>query len=358
MSDNKNYLVLGLMSGTSVDGVDLALCKFIHRNKGYEYGIQAAETIPYPYYLREKLEDALSSSAQDLHELDQELGGFYAEQIIRFNNKYVCMPELIASHGHTVLHQPDKGITLQIGDGDVIAKRTKVPVVSDFRLQDVAKGGQGAPLVPVGDRDLFGEYTFCLNLGGIANISFDLNDKRVACDIAPCNMALNTIASWIGIDYDNNGTLAARGKVHADLLNRLNSLDYYIGKPPKSLGKEWFIRQFLPEIRKTCLSIEDALCTINEHIADQISGLVNQFSVPANKMLVTGGGSYNQHLVSRIKNKCSAELVIPDNQLTDFKEAMVFAYLGLLRMRNEINVLASVTGAGSDTSAGIINYPK
>jgi anhydro-N-acetylmuramic acid kinase len=358
MSDKKDYLVLGLMSGTSIDGVDLALCRFYNSENGVAFELQAAETIPYPYYLREKLEDALSISTQSLHDLDQELGAFYAGQIKLFNEKYQCLPDLIASHGHTVLHQPDKGITLQIGDGDIMAQKTGITVVNDFRLQDVAKGGQGAPLVPVGDQHLFGEYTFCLNLGGIANISFNLNGKRIACDIAPCNMALNTIASWIGIEFDNQGILASKGRINGDLLKRLNSLEYYACEPPKSLGKEWFIRQFLPEIRKTRMGIEDALCTVNEHIADQVSGCVNQFELPDAKMLVTGGGTYNQHLFSRLKNKCKIELVIPDRKLIDFKEAIVFAYLGLLRIRNEINVLASVTGASSDTSAGIINYPN
>jgi anhydro-N-acetylmuramic acid kinase len=358
MPDKREYLVVGLMSGTSLDGVDLALCNFIYTEKGVTFKLLAAETIPYPYYLKEKLEDALSISTQDLHELDQELGNFYASHIIEFNKKHNCTPELISSHGHTVLHQPDKGITLQIGDGDVIAQKTRITVVSDFRLQDVSKGGQGAPLVPVGDKDLFGAYDFCLNLGGIANVSFNMNGQRIACDISPCNMALNTISSWIGVDYDNHGTMAAKGKVNQALLNRLNTLAYYTSPPPKSLGKEWFMRQFLPEIRKTKLTIEDALCTVNEHIADQVSGFVNQFDLPMSKMLVTGGGTYNNYLIEQIKNKCKVELFIPEEKLIDFKEAIVFAYLGLLRVRNEINVLASVTGAESDTSAGIINHPN
>ncbi len=358
MSDSSGHLVIGLMSGTSMDGVDLALCRFNHDVDKISYELLASETIPYPYYLKEKLEDALSISAQDLHELDQELGAFYANHILEFNKKQNCTPDLIASHGHTVLHQPDKGITLQIGDGDAIAQKTRITVVSDFRLQDVSKGGQGAPLVPVGDRDLFGEYAFCLNLGGIANVSFDLGGKRIACDISPCNMALNTITSWIGREYDNHGKLAAKGKMNPHLLARLNALEYYSCMPPKSLGKEWFMRQFLPIIRDIKLTIEDTLCTVNEHIADQVSGFVNQFCKHESSVLVTGGGAYNNHLIGQIKNKCSAELVIPCEQLINFKEAIVFAYLGLLRVKNQINVLASVTGADSDTSAGIINRPN
>ncbi|MDA3823008.1 MAG: anhydro-N-acetylmuramic acid kinase [Bacteroidales bacterium] len=352
------YLVLGLMSGTSLDGVDLALCRFKYSKSEISYKLLSSGTIPYPYYLKEQLEDALYISTQDLHDLDQKLGSFYASRILDFLKIYGGKPNLIASHGHTILHQPDKGITLQIGDGDVIAQKTGIKVVSDFRLQDVSKGGQGAPLVPIGDKDLFGKYAFCLNLGGIANVSFDLNGTRLACDISPCNMALNTISSWIDIAYDNEGLLASKGKIHQDLLGRLNALKYYEYEAPKSLGKEWFIRKFLPEIRKTELTIEDALRTVNEHIADQVARFINQFAREGSSILVTGGGTYNTFLIELIKNKSKVKLFIPENNLIDFKEAIVFAYLGLLRVRNEINVLASVTGASSDTSAGIINNPN
>jgi len=358
MSGPHEYLVIGLMSGTSLDGMDLALCKFICNEERVSYELLAAETITYPYYLREKLDDALYISTQDLHNLDQELGSYYAANILKFMRSHKVTPELIASHGHTVLHQPDKGITMQIGDGDVIAQKTKVRVVSDFRLQDVSTGGQGAPLVPIGDKDLFGEYDFCLNLGGIANLSFEQNGTRLACDIAPCNMALNTISGWIGVEFDNNGAMAAKGAVHKDLLKRLNNIEYYKNDPPKSLGKEWFIRTFLPEIRKTKISIEDALRTVNEHTADQISVFINKYGSGNSRTLCTGGGVYNRFLMELIENKCSSLLVVPNDQLINFKEAIVFAYLGLLRLNNKINVLASVTGATSDTSAGIINNPN
>lgn len=358
MSQAKEHHVLGLMSGTSLDGVDLALCKFTQIDASISYELISAETIAYPYYMREKLDDALYISAQDLHYLDQELGKFYASNILKFIDKCSVKPDMISSHGHTVLHQPDKGITLQIGDGDVIAKETRIRVVNDFRIQDVSKGGQGAPLVPIGDRDLFGEFDFCLNLGGIANISFDVNGVRIAGDISPCNMALNTLAKWIEIEYDDKGALASSGKIHSDLLSRLNALDYYKGDPPKSLGKEWFIRKFLPEIRKTEISIEDALRTVNEHIADQISLFIKNYSNKKATILITGGGVYNNFLIELLKNKCDAKLLIPDEKLIDFKEAIVFAYLGLLRILEKVNVLASVTGATSDTSAGIINNPN
>lgn len=358
MSDQEEFIVLGLMSGTSLDGVDLALCKFTASGGTMHYNLIGATTISYPYYLKEKLDDALNISPQHLHSLDQELGEFYAEQILDFLEKQTTVPLLIASHGHTVLHQPDKGITMQIGNGDVIAKRTGIIVINDFRIQDVSKGGQGAPLVPVGDRDLFGIFRFCLNLGGIANISFDLDGIRTACDISPCNMAINTIASWIDMEYDRNGALASRGEVHPDLLNRLDALEYYRLPAPKSLGKEWFMRAFLPEIRTTEITIEDLLCTVNEHISGQVAAFINTYHTAGSRVLITGGGVYNAFLVNRIRNKCRSELFIPGEQLIDFKEAIVFAYLGLLRFQDKINVLASVTGAHTDTSAGIINHPN
>ncbi len=358
MPDQEEFIVLGLMSGTSLDGVDLALCKFSASAGTMHYNLIDATTISYPYYLKEKLDDALNISPQNLHSLDQELGEFYAEQILFFFKNHNASPLLIASHGHTVLHQPDKGITMQIGNGDVIAKRTGIIVINDFRIQDVSKGGQGAPLVPVGDRDLFGNFRFCLNLGGIANISFDQDGIRTACDISPCNMALNTIASWIDIDYDRNGDLASRGEVSSALLDRLSALEYYRLPAPKSLGKEWFMRAFLPEIRQAEITIEDLLCTVNEHISDQVAAFINTYHTSGSQVMTTGGGVHNKFLVSRIRNKCLSELLIPGEQIIDFKEAIVFAYLGLLRFQEKINVLASVTGAPTDTSAGIINHPN
>lgn len=357
-SEKNETIVLGLMSGSSLDGVDLALCRFNTGKGSTSYELINAETISYPYYMREKLEDALHLSPNDLHELDQELGRFFANQIKNFIKKTGVSPELIASHGHTVMHQPNKGITLQIGDGDVIAQQTRIMVVSDFRIQDVSKGGQGAPLVPIGDRDLFSEFEFCLNLGGIANISFDNNGKRIAADICPCNMPLNTITSWIDIEFDVDGRMAAKGRVNKDLLDRMNALEYYKMPLPKSLGKEWFLWAFLPEIRKTRISIEDALCTVNEHIAIQLADFINQYASKSSTILLTGGGAYNKFLIELLRKKCVSEIYIPETELVDFKEAIVFAYLGMLRIQGKVNVLSSVTGSKSDTCAGVINNPN
>ncbi len=353
-----NLTVLGLMSGTSLDGVDLALCHFKEQSCAYTYEILKTRTFPYPYYLREKLEDAIQIDPGDLHQLDQELGSYYAGLIREFLTDSKVKPDLISSHGHTILHQPDKGITMQIGDGKVMATKTGITVINDFRSQDVSKGGQGAPLVPIGDRDLFGEHDMCLNLGGIANVSYDRAGQRIGCDISPCNMALNTVASWINIEFDDKGQLASEGKPDKDLVDRLNALEYYTIPPPKSLGKEWFVRRFLPEIRQTEISIRDLLSTINVHISDQVAAFINGQPGKGSHILVTGGGTYNENLVGLLQNKCNAELLIPDEQLIDFKEAIIFAYLGFLKHQERDNVLASCTGASSDTSAGIINQPN
>lgn len=358
MPEPENLTVLGLMSGTSLDGVDLALCQFKVEDQVAIYEPIKTRTISYPYYLREKLEDAIQIDPGDLHQLDQELGSYYAGLIREFLSDCKVKPDLISSHGHTILHQPDKGITMQIGDGKVMATKTGITVINDFRSQDVSKGGQGAPLVPVGDRDLFGAYDMCLNLGGIANLSFEQSGQRIACDISPCNMALNTVASWINIDFDDKGQLASEGKLNNDLLDRLNALEYYHAPPPKSLGKEWFVRSFLPEIRKTEISIRDLLHTINVHISDQVANFINGQPGNGIRTLVTGGGAYNQSLMKLIQNKCNSELFIPDEQLIDFKEAIIFAYLGFLKYQERVNVLASCTGAASDTSAGMINQPN
>jgi len=227
-------------------------------------------------------------------------------------------------------------------------------VVNDFRKEDDAQGGEGAPLVPVGDRLLFGNYDACLNLGGFANISYeDKVNQRIAYDVCPANMVLNWIAGLLGLDCDHNGSIARQGLVNTGLLNALNNLNYYSIHPPKSLGREWFLDSFLPEIDKENLPISDRMATLVEHIAIQISSAINSSGIDS--VLATGGGALNQTLVERIQNHAEARIHIPDDLLVQFKEALVFALLGLLRMLGDINCLASVTGGKNDLSAGIIH---
>lgn len=350
-------LVTGLMSGSSLDGVDLACCRFISGSGRWHYEIIAAETYPYPSTVRRQLEEAMRQDPDHLEQLDLEMGAHYAALLNRFHRKYKICPGLIASHGHTILHEPSRGITLQVGNGKVMAEETGIKVVNNFRIADVAQGGQGAPLVPVGDRLLFGGYGACLNLGGFSNISFDTaGGVRTAYDTGPCNLGLNRIASLLNKSYDPEGSIARTGKVEERLLDAMNRLPYYSLPPPKSLGREWFQKYFLPLIEDTELPARDLMATTVEHAAIHMGDAINRSG--AEKVLVTGGGAFNLFLLERIKSHTRARLIVPDNILVAYKEALVFALLGLLRIRGEINCLASVTGGKQDLSAGEIYSPE
>lgn len=347
----KVYNVLGMMSGTSLDGVDLAFCEFTFDGK-WKYLIKCAETIHYPNEWINCLSTLINTDALTLTQINADYGRYLGTLAKDFIDKNNISPDFISSHGHTIFHQPDKGFTLQIGEGSYISAITGLPVVFNFRVLDVALGGQGAPLVPIGDHLLFNEFDYCLNLGGIANISFENNGKRIAFDICPVNIVLNYLAAITGSKYDSNGTIAAKGQVVSSLLNHLNQLDYYKKNPPKSLGREWINHHFLPLIIKDLSTIENKLRTVAEHISNQIAQVVN--SLPRGKLLVTGGGAKNVFLVKLLKSKISSEVIIPDVETIDFKEALIFAFLGVMRWRCEINTLASVTGASKDSCGGTI----
>lgn len=358
MTEIRNrYEVIGLMSGTSLDGLDLAFCRFYKKRGTWDFKIIHAETIAYAEVWKKRLNIMHEATAAEISDADAELGIYFGRQVQRFMNKYKCQPQLIASHGHTVLHQPQRGFTVQIGNGAHIAARTGIDTVCNFRIQDVALGGQGAPLVPAGDRLLFPGFDFCLNLGGISNISFEKSRKRVAFDICPVNMALNFLSGKKGLACDRDGTIARSGKVDTDLLRRLNSLSWYRLLYPKSMGREWFEKYFLPVVEHSPESLNNKMCTVAEHAAIQISSVINAHmpkGSPKKSVLVTGGGAFNKYLVQRIQSLSKATLVIPDPMLIKFKEALVFAFLGVLRVRNEINVWKSVTGARTDHSAGVL----
>ncbi len=337
-----------------MDGVDLAGCEFVGHGTVWEYRIIAGETLPYPELLKSKLENASGWSRERIHELDIELGAFYARLLNEFHHSYSLSPHLIASHGHTILHEPHRGITLQAGNGGLMAERTGITVINDFRSEDVAQGGQGAPLVPAGDRMLFASFEGCLNLGGFGNISFeDDANARIAYDLCPVNMALNWIAGLEGLEFDRDGSMARQGKVSPGLLENLNGLAYYSMDAPKSLGREWFLGEFLPILESQNLPSSDLMATVLEHIAFQIARGINRTAMGS--VLVTGGGALNLTLTERIRAHTTAQIEIPELQLVHFKEALVFALLGLLRWLEEINVFASVTGGRKDLSAGTIH---
>ena len=348
------YRITGLMSGSSMDGTDLACCDLIWRGKQWSYRILEAETIPYGKEMKSKLEEACHWSRNEIDELDKELGEFYASLLNDFHLRHMLVPDFIASHGHTILHDPQRGVSYQAGNGSIMAERTRTVVVNDFRSEDVAQGGQGAPLVPLGDRLFFADYEGCLNLGGFANISYQNKEgQSMAYDLSPANMALNHVAGLKGLEFDRNGELARQGTLHADLFEKMNQLDYYLQSPPKSLGREWFIGTLLPLMNHSALTPEDLMATLLEHIAFQVARGINKAGLRS--ILITGGGALNQTLIKRISQYTRCSLEIPGEQLIHYKEALVFALLGALKIRGEINCLSSVTGGKRDLSAGTIH---
>ena len=346
----KETIAIGLMSGSSLDGLDIALVRFHEENDKYRFQILAAETLPYSEFWTQQLSEAFHKQPEDLVQLDKDYGKYLGEQVLAFAKKHNAQPDFIASHGHTIFHRPEEHYTLQIGDGQELAKVCGFTVINDFRSEDVSKGGQGAPLVPIGDKLLFGDYEICLNIGGIANVSYDENGLRIAYDLCIANQALNYLAQMKGLPYDRDGQLARSGEVDMDLLKRLNRHPFYGQLPPKSLGREFFEAN-QKELLKD-LSVEDMLATFTEHVALQIALGVSQ--LPKGKILVTGGGARNKFLMERLQARTSHEVVIPDKMIIDYKEALVFAFLGLLRLEGKTNVLASVTGAESDSCSGRI----
>jgi len=350
----KTYLSIGCMSGTSLDGLDLVACRFT-TDEAWKFEIVKAVTIPYSHKWINKLSNAAELNALEFALLHNEFGKFIGKQVADFCSDLSDLPDLVSSHGHTIFHQPHKKLTVQIGNGAQIAAASGLPTACDFRSLDVALKGQGAPLVPIGDELLFGEYELCLNLGGIANFSFRENDERKAFDICPANMAFNHFTKELGYEYDLDGNLGRTGVVQEELLSLLNSLDFYQLTGPKSLGREWFENEFLPLISSFQLEHKDILRTLYEHISDQITFSVDQY--PKGKILITGGGAHNVFLIELFSEKTKHKTIVPSAQIIDFKEAIIFAFLGVLRLRNEVNCLKSVTGANRNHSGGVIYLP-
>lgn len=345
------YRAIGVMSGTSLDGLDLVFCEFQLEDFRWSYRLLTAETIEYPNFLKKRLENAWHFSGERLALLNTDYGHFLGQKIQKFIEKNQLKVDLVSVHGHTIFHQPEKRLTLQIGDGAAISSYMKCPVITQFRNTDVALGGQGAPLVPIGDKLLFNSDDFRLNLGGIANISFTQNERMTAFDVCVCNMALN----YLMPPYDENGDFAASGKLNKKLLKQLNALDFFKKQPPKSLGFEWFENEFLPNLYAFDCSVEDKLYSVCEHIAEQISKVVNnQENVSEKTMLITGGGAKNRFLMSRIKQHCLCKFSKNETLIVDFKEALIFAFLGVLRLRREVNCLSEATGATHDNIGGCV----
>ncbi len=351
----KDFKVIGLMSGSSLDGVDIAYVNFSHDNRKWFFQILETGNIPYTSSWKEKLSSAFDKDAAQLKKLDIEYGQYLGNITKKFIEKYELAPKLIASHGHTIFHRPEENYTLQIGNGNEIAKITGITTINDFRSEDVAKGGQGAPLVPIGDKYLFADFPICLNIGGIANVSYDIEKHRIAYDICMANQLLNYLANKLGYEYDNNGNFARQGHVDEILLSQLNENPYYTQEAPKSLGREFFEKNQRDIIDNSRLDIKDVMATATEHIAYQIASATSHLE--KSKILITGGGAKNNYLIERIRTLSKHEIVIPDTMTIDYKEALIFAFLGVLKMEGKVNVLSSVTGASSDSSSGNICLP-
>ena len=350
--------VIGLMSGSSLDGIDLCCVHFYESEKKIKYRWVKGKTYPISPPFKKALQEANEEDTRLRSFLDQSFSQFALECLKTFLKELDVKVDLIASHGHTVKHEPENKITVQIGDGAYWAQQLNLPVVYDFRTEDVLLGGQGAPLVPIGDTTLFKEYEYCLNLGGISNLSYQLNKKVIAYDISMCNTPLNELAQRLGKEYDKGGSIAQSGQFIPYLFDELNDLDYFKLPAPKSLDKAWYFGQMQPLFDRGSYSTEDLLNTCCEHIGYQIAQSINSSKSDSKRseVLVTGGGAYNRFLLSRIEKYLdpSYKLVIPEPYLIEYKEAIIFALMGWLRVHSKINVLSSATGATKDTSSGKI----
>jgi len=350
-----NYNIIAVMSGTSLDGIDLIYATYNVDNK-WSFKVHYAETIKYSPQWKTVLVGLVNQSMDHLQAIDAKYSEYLATVISSFIKKHsIEAIDFISSHGHTALHQPEQGLTYQIGNQQILADMLNRNVICDFRVEDVELGGQGAPLVPIGDRLLFNDFEYCLNLGGFANISFESKNERIAYDICPVNIVLNHYVSKLNLEFDDKGQLASAGKVNKSLLLQLNALHYYKEEPPKSLGLEWVDLNIFPLIESFQLETEDILRTFVEHVALQISKVLVEKNT---KVLVTGGGVYNNFLIDRLRQLSIVEIVIPQNEIIEFKEALIFGLLGVLKKRNEINCLKSVTGAKRNHSSGKILIPK
>ncbi len=362
----EKYGVIGLMSGSSLDGLDIAYCTFTLTNGKWSFNIEQTDVVAYSDEWMQDIKSMPIANAKKLWECHAGLGNYFGECVKQFiaKNKLEGKVDLVASHGHTIFHFPEKRFTAQVGDGAALAAITNLPVICDFRSADIADGGQGTPIVPIGDKYLFPDHKLCLNIGGIANVSCKVNDSIIAFDICVANQILNMLANRLGQDYDKDGALAQSGKLVPELLNKLNALHYYDMTYPKSLDNSFSKEVILPIVEEFKISIEDKLRTYTEHVAQQLGKHLQLVAdkekinfASSDKMLVTGGGAFNSFLIERMQANVPIQIEVPTQDVVKFKEALVIAFMGVLRMRNEVNVLKSVTGAAKDSVGGAVYRP-
>jgi anhydro-N-acetylmuramic acid kinase len=358
------YRAIGLMSGSSLDGLDIAFVEFQEQGSLWTYEIIQAKCYPYTEEWTQRLLSATSLSAREYQLLHADFGHYLGTQVNQFikEQQLFFQVALVASHGHTTFHMPLNRMTAQLGDGAAIAAVTQLPVITDLRAMDIAFGGQGAPIVPIGEKLLLSGYDLFLNLGGIANISYNNPGGYIAFDVCPANRVLNLLSNYLGKPYDDEGRAATTGKVNIALLEKLNGLDYYKQPYPKSLANDFGTNWVYPIIREAAIDIHDGLRTFVEHIAFQVKNaiaMMNRIPEPEEKsqLLVTGGGAMNIFLVQRIRellNDGNISVIVPEEKLVNFKEALIMAFMGVLRWRQEYNVLSSVTGAARDSIGGAL----
>lgn len=351
------YRVIGLMSGSSLDGLDIVFAEINESGGKWSFDIRAAECHPYPEEWRARLEHCTGLAALDYQLLHTDYGHYIGQSVNQFieTNGLQFQAGLIASHGHTSFHLPSRKMTAQLGDGAAIAAETGLPVVTDLRAMDVAFGGQGAPIVPIGEKLLFPDCQLFLNIGGIANISFNA-EPYTAFDVCPANRVMNLLAAQVGQEFDEDGKLAASGAVHTGLLRALDELPYYRQAYPKSLANDFGTDVVYPLVQSYGLSPGDAMSTYAEHIAHQVAAAAGK-SGCSGKMMVTGGGAFNTFLVSRLTESLlplSIDPFVPEHHIVQYKEALVMALIGVLRWRQEYNVLSSVTGAERNSIGGAV----
>jgi anhydro-N-acetylmuramic acid kinase len=357
------YRAIGVMSGSSLDGLDIAFAEFQENAGKWNYEIGEADCYSYSADWIEKLRSATSLNSLDYQLLHVEYGHYIGGQINRFieDKKLHYQVALISSHGHTTFHAPLKKMTAQLGDGASIAAETQLPVITDLRAMDLAFGGQGAPIVPIGEKWLLGDFDFFLNLGGIANISFK-SEPYLAFDICAANRVLNMLVNNEGKEYDERGEMAQHGEINFELLQKLNGLDYYNQPYPKSLANDFGTDIVYPMIVNTGCKTRDALRTYVEHIVIQIKNAITGLVSPKDqaigrRLLVTGGGAFNTFLIDTLGKELKqlqVEVIVPGEKLIQYKEAMIMAFMGVLRWRQEYNVLSSVTGASRDSIGGAL----
>ena len=356
---NMIYYVIGTMSGSSMDGLDIVYTKFEEKGGKWNYEILQFDCIPFSNEWTKKLLHITDISAKELIKTHVDFGHWMGNEIKNFIDKHHLHHKvhLIASHGHTVFHEPELHYTFQMGDGAAIAAINKLPVVCELRNMDIALGGQGAPIVPIGEKLLWNEYEYFLNIGGIANISFAENEQHIAFDICAANRVLNLLSNELGMAYDANGAEANKGKLNEDLLYELNDLDYYKKSFPKSLSNEFGVNEVYQIIQKYSINVGDKLNTYCHHIAQQVAKVCIKDSMETKQMLVSGGGAFNTFLMSCLKEKLAKnniEIIFPTDELIQYKEALIMGLIGVLRWREQHNVLHSVTGASSSSVGGAL----